>query len=784
MNFRSITGLDRCHPDTNADQKEHAMTATVPCTSTRNRRRPINAALAGLAVAALLLCASPAASASAEWKLTTTPNPSETYTSRLNGTSCTPATTECTAVGTYKLEFGGSLPLAERWNGKEWKLQTVPNPSGSEETTLRKVSCPTTTSCEAVGYYRKSSVNRAFAAVWNGTEWKLQTTPEPVGALSAQLEDVSCTAAGACTAVGYYKNSSGTMLSLAERWNGTEWKIQTTPNPTGAKKTEAAGVSCATVESCVMVGRYENSSSKWVPFSETWNVTEWTVQAVSNPSGSVRTFAFGVSCTSASACTMVGSFVNSSEVETGYAERWNGSTWTLQTVAKPSGTTGYGLFGVSCVSATECTTSGTKVTTEVVYMPLAERWNGTTWTVESTPNGGGGQGFLAGGVSCASASFCAAVGSDGLSKSLAEIYTSTPEWKLTSTANPAETVNSRLNGTSCMPATTECTAVGSYNLEFGSSLPLAERWNGKEWKLQTVPNPSGSEETRLSKVSCPTTTSCEAVGYYRKSGVYRALAAVWNGTEWKLQTTPEPVGALSAQLEDVSCTAAGACTAVGNYKNSSGTTLSLAERWNGTEWKIQTTPNPTGAKKTEAAGVSCATAESCVMVGRYENSSSKWVPFSETWNGIEWTVQAVSNPSGSVRTFAFGVSCTSASACTMVGSFVNSSEVETGYAERWNGSTWTLQTVAKPSGAQSYGFFGVSCVSATECTTSGTKMTPEIVYMPLVERWNGTAWTVESTPNGGGGQGFLSGGVSCTSASFCAAVGADGLSKPLAEIYS
>jgi hypothetical protein len=397
------------------------MTATVPCTPTRNRRRPINAALAGLAVAALLLCASSVASA-AEWKLTMTPNPAETFTSHLWGVSCTPATTTCTAVGNYRTEFGTPLPMAERWNGKEWKLQTVPNPSGSEDTDFHKVSCPTSTSCEAVGSYRKSGVYRAFAAVWNGTEWKLQTTPEPAGALSAGLRDVSCTTAGACTAVGSYKNSSGTTVSLAERWNGTEWKVQTTPNPTGAKATQAAGVSCATAESCVIVGDYENSSGITVPFSETWNGTEWTVKTVSNPSGSIRTHATSVSCTTASACTLVGSFASTPEIESGFAERWNGTEWKLQTVAKPSGTKSYSFFGVSCVSATECRTSGTKMTTEVVYMPLAERWNGTEWTVESTPNGSGGQGFLSGGVSCVSASFCVAVGEDGLFKSLAEIY--------------------------------------------------------------------------------------------------------------------------------------------------------------------------------------------------------------------------------------------------------------------------------------------------------------------------------------------------------------------------
>ncbi|MEA2314573.1 MAG: hypothetical protein QOI03_1265, partial [Solirubrobacteraceae bacterium] len=51
-------------------------------------------------------------------------------------------------------------------------------------------------------------------------------------AIISVLSGVSCTTASACTAVGYYVNSAGTRLTLAERWNGTSWATQTTPNPT------------------------------------------------------------------------------------------------------------------------------------------------------------------------------------------------------------------------------------------------------------------------------------------------------------------------------------------------------------------------------------------------------------------------------------------------------------------------------------------------------------------------------------------------------------------------
>jgi hypothetical protein len=47
---------------------------------------------------------------------------------------------------------------------------------------------------------------------------------------ASYLYGVSCTSATACTAVGYYTNSGGTDVTLAEGWNGTSWAIQVTPS--------------------------------------------------------------------------------------------------------------------------------------------------------------------------------------------------------------------------------------------------------------------------------------------------------------------------------------------------------------------------------------------------------------------------------------------------------------------------------------------------------------------------------------------------------------------------
>jgi hypothetical protein len=76
-------------------------------------------------------------------------------------------------------------------------------------------------------------------------------TPNPAGGtFSAFYGGVSCASATACTAVGAYNNTTG---PLAERWNGTSWKIQRAPNPAVAGSI-FYGVSCTSAAACTAVG--------------------------------------------------------------------------------------------------------------------------------------------------------------------------------------------------------------------------------------------------------------------------------------------------------------------------------------------------------------------------------------------------------------------------------------------------------------------------------------------------------------------------------------------------
>ncbi len=338
-----------------------------------------------------------------------------------------------------------------------------------------------------------------LAEGWNGSSWTIRASPNPGGENGGVLNGVSCTSPSACTAVGTY-NNGGSIETLAERWDGTSWTIQSTPNPSGSNNSVLDGVSCTSPSACTAVGQYDSAGTN-VTLAERWDGTSWTIQTTPNPGDSASSVLSGVSCTSATACTAVGSGAGAA-----LAERWDGTSWTIQAIPSPSGATASGLSGVSCTSAIACTAIG-GYSSPGLSGTLAERWDGTSWTIQTTPNPSGAG---LSGVSCASA--------------------------------------------------TACTAVGVYNGS-GNRQPLAESWDGTSWTIQTMPNPtSGHYGSFLSGVSCTSQAACTAVGTLAPG--QGTVAERWNGTSWTIQATPND-GSASRALNGVSCASADGCTAVG-----------------------------------------------------------------------------------------------------------------------------------------------------------------------------------------------------------------------------
>jgi hypothetical protein len=672
--------------------------------------------------------------------------------------------------------------LAERWNGKAWAIQHTPNPGSAEGSYLEGVSCTSAWACTAVGFYYNLStgITVTLAERWNGTAWAIQHTPNPGGAENSYLEAVSCTSASACTAVGYYNPSTKAPQTLAERWNGTAWAIQPTPSPSGSYG-QLYGVSCTSAAACTAVGSGASGA-----LAERWNGTAWAVQPTPTPSGASNIKLYGVSCTSASACTAIGSYLVSSSGQVTLAERWNGTAWAIQPTPNPSGVYYNELVAVSCASASSCTAVGYDGPPRTDdYVSLAEHWNGTAWAIQPTPNPSGAQYNYLYAVSCPSASACTAAGSYEhpntiLGLTTAERWNGTA-WAIQPSPNPSGAAGSELDGVSC-PSASACTAVGS-SVSSSSTVPLAERWNGTAWAIQPTPppHPRGGAQSTLEAVSCTSASACTAVGYsfnYPGTNATTTLAERWNGTAWAVQPTPNPSGS-DSQLYGVSCTSATACTAVG-----SGPSGVLAERWNGTAWALQPTPNPSGSSGGDLDGVSCTSAASCSAVGLSYTSFGD-ATLAERWNGTAWAIQPTPNPSSAQDSSLAGVSCTSASACTAAGTYYDPvTNTDLTLAEQWNGTAWALQPTPNPSGAVNSELDGVSCTSASACTAVGwgSYDNTSVGEETLAEQWNGTAWAIQPTPNPSSAAGSGLAGVSCTSASACTAVGDYSTFQSLASV--
>jgi hypothetical protein len=700
------------------------------------------------------------------WSIVSTLNP-QGQAGAFSAVSCTSASA-CTAVGSSENSTGAEVMLAERWNGTAWAIQHIPSPRGAETSALDAVSCTSASACTAAGTYAASTgTDLTLAERWNGTAWAIQHIPNPRGAAYTNLVGVSCASASVCTAIGDYRTSTGIDLTLAERWNGTAWTIQHTLNPGGAKGSELYGVSCTSAAACTAAGSYQTSTGQ-VTLAERWNGTAWAIQHTPDQNGALNGFLDAVSCTSASACIATGSYDQGT-----LAERWNGTAWAIQHTPNPPDAAYSDLDGVSCTSVSACTATGYYTFGPPGPLPtLAERWNGTAWTIESTPNPGGAYGSGLSGVSCTSASACTAAGSYSTSAStgvtLAVRWNGTA-WAIQPTPNPRGARDSFLYGVSCTSASA-CTATGSYSASTGTELTLAERWNGRAWAIQHTLNPGGAYGSGLRGVSCTSASACTAAGSYGTSastGV--TLAERWNGTAWAIQPTPNPSGATQSQLLDVSCTSASACTATGLYNTSTGQ-VTLAERWNGTAWTIQPTPNPRGATDSELYAVSCASASACTAAGYYSTSTGTDLTLAERWNGTAWTIQHTLNPGGAHGSALAGVSCASASACTATG-YYNTSTAQVTLAERWNGTAWSIQHTPSPGGAHGSALIGVSCTSASACTATGSYGTSTYTGATLAERWNGSVWAIQPTPNPRGASGSTLSEVSCTSVSACTATG-------------
>lgn len=631
--------------------------------------------------------------------------------SELLGVSCVKASL-CIAVGDAPAGEG-TTPLAESWNGSSWTALSIPGPAGATFAELDAVSCTSASRCVAVGDKETKGKQTVLAELWNGSSWKITPTPNPPGRPQSGLSGISCPARGKCFAVGRSEKNDSSR-ALAEVWNGSRWAIQTAPSPA---RDSLSAVSCQSVTSCLAVGSR---------LSERWNGKSWSLVKNARPPGSAADLN-AVSCTKAGPCYAVGG--NSvGGADHAVAELWNGTMWSVQNVPLTTASKASTLFGVSCPTPVNCTAAGLYADPLNGERPLAEDFS-IRWQDVSPMPFNGVSGTSLNGVSCVSPRACLAVGTFETAtgfESFSEGWNGTT-WSTRLLAKPKIT---SIAAVAC-PAASDCVAVGSIAGAGSTRLPVAERWNGATWSVQGPPAPKGATRNILTSISCPAKTSCFAVGVTTsKSGQQRTLAERWNGRSWSITPTPNPAGGQEIELDSVSCPSASSCVAVGAMIQ--GT---FAQVWNGKSWKsTAAVPNPKNSAHSLLFGVACPSAGDCIAVGR-TIKNSKTIPLAEQWNGRRWAPQRAAAHGSVISSQLAGVSCTSASACTAVGvEFLPSTS--TGLAESWTGKRWVLRSIEIPSGSTSSDLARVSCNSAVACMATGQYRDSATTEQMLAEQYS------------------------------------------------
>ncbi len=365
------------------------------------------------------------------------------------------------------------------------------------------------------------------------TGWSIVSSPN-VGTQGDRFSADSCVSTTFCMAGGFFYDPAGTAAeTLAEEWNGAHWAQVTTPN--ASSDDFFSGMSCVSTTFCVAVGEQFTSGTDQ-NLIEQWSGTAWSIVTAPDKIGSsTEQSLMSVSCTSATSCMAVGSYDPSSSSFTSQTliEQWNGTSWSIDTSPNTSTSESNSLYGVSCVSGTFCETVGS-AQSGGAYDTLVEAWNGTSWSIAGSPNKTATRTNQLTSVSCTSSSFCAAVG-----------------WYYT----------------------------GSYDQT------LAEEWSGGSWSLVTSPNTSATVENDPYGVSCTSPSFCMMVGDAFNPNVNPTvndtLSELWEGTAWSIVASPNATGHNSLLNAD-DCVSVSFCVAAGLAIPTAGSGgETLIEQWNG-----------------------------------------------------------------------------------------------------------------------------------------------------------------------------------------------------------
>lgn len=302
-----------------------------------------------------------------------------------------------------------------------------------------------------------------------------------------------------------------------------------------------------------------------------------------------------------------------------------------------------------------------------------------------------------------------------------------PHWTVVANPNPGSHINVLYSVDAI--AADNVWAAGYYrnSPSTASKFTLIERWDGSSWQQITSPN-GGADINVLNGIEALGPNDVWAVG---DAGT-DSLIEHWNGSSWVKTSSPN-VGADQNYLNAVTARAASDVWAVGSSRDTpNDAARTLIEHWDGSSWHVTPSPN-LGSDNNILYGVATLKQGNDVWaVGFHRDSPHSFAhPLVEHWDGSSW--QAVLAPSvGSGDNVLNGIAAVAPNDIWAVGySEQTSKDPARSLIEHWDGSSWTI--ITSPNVGSGYNnLYSVTALKSNDVWAVGVG--------PLIVHWDGSSW--------------------------------------------
>jgi hypothetical protein len=337
-----------------------------------------------------------------------------------------------------------------------------------------------------------------------------------------------------------WTSASAATLPERIRHNGAcgVWNAVSSPN-VGTSSSVMSGIAAISANNVWAVGSYSNGNGG-LTLVEHWNGTKWIMIASPNVNGSKSDSLSGVVAIAANNIWAVGSYSNASNNGQTLIEHWNGTSWSI--VSSPNvASLSDGLSAVSAVSATDIWAIGA-ISGNTSSQPLIEHWNGASWSINSST----GTGQALNGVAAIASNNVWAVGSVLSSPSLVQTlieHWNGSTWSVVPSSGPGPLFNI-LNSIAAISANNIWAVGDDTNSPAPSAeyAPLVEHWNGTTWSV--VASTVAGTSDRVNAIAAVSANNIWAMGDDRTSldpnGPYFTLIEHWNGANWSVVNSPSP----------------------------------------------------------------------------------------------------------------------------------------------------------------------------------------------------------------------------------------------------